>query len=159
MLSPAQTIRLKAAASSSVSCERSTKVPAELTIAQWALESGWGEHQPGNNCFGIKFYPGSFGIQQLKTVEVIGGVPKTVAGDFATFPSIEACFEKHASLFTTGSAYGPVWSHYLKTADTQTLIRQVAPIYATDPLYASKLLQVIAMPEVSACLADCRKVS
>jgi flagellar protein FlgJ len=132
------------------------KVPAELTISQWVLESGWGGHQPGNNCFGIKSYAGCFGVQELKTVEVIRGVSTVVAGNFATFPSIESCFEKHAALFTTGAAYAAVWAEYLKTRDTQTLIRQVAPIYATDPAYASKLLQVIAMQEVSTCLADCR---
>lgn len=152
-------VRLKTAGSSSVSCERSTKVPAGLTIAQWALESGWGEHQPGNNCFGIKSYTGCFGVQELKTIEVIRGVTTVVAGNFATFPSIEACFEKHAGLFTTGRAYARVWAHYLEAGDTQTLIRQIAPIYATDPAYASKLLQVVAMPEVIACLADCRKES
>jgi flagellum-specific peptidoglycan hydrolase FlgJ len=158
-LSPAQTAQLQAAASSSVGCERTTKVPAELTISQWALESGWGEHQPGNNCFGIKAYAGCFGVQQLKTVEVIAGVRTVVAGNFATFSSLEACFEKHASLLRTGTAYEVVWSHYLKSGDTRTLIRQIAPIYATDPQYANKLLEVISMPEVGTCLADCRKAS
>jgi flagellum-specific peptidoglycan hydrolase FlgJ len=158
-LSPAQTVQLQAAVSSSVACQRRTKVPAELTISQWALESGWGEHQPGNNCFGIKSYPGCFGVQQLKTVEVIAGVRTVVAGNFATFPSLEACFEKHATLLTTGRAYGASWSHYLKSADPQMLIREIGPIYATDPQYANKLLQVISMPEVGACLAEYRKGS
>ncbi len=156
-LSPAQTTQLKAAASSAVSCEQTTKVPAELTISQWAVESGWGTHQPGNNCFGIKSYLGCSGVQRLKTVEVIGGVRTPVARDFAVFVSIEACFEKHASLFTTEHAYGAAWAHYLKSGDTEALIRQVAPIYATDPQYANKLWQVVSMPEVAACLANCRR--
>jgi flagellum-specific peptidoglycan hydrolase FlgJ len=158
-LSPAQAIQLNAAAASAVSCERRTKVPAELTLSQWAVESGWGMHEPGNNCFGIKSYPGCSGVQQLKTVEVIAGVRTVVARDFAVFVSIESCFEKHACLFTTGAAYGPAWAHYLKSGDTEALIRQVAPIYATDPQYANKLVQVLAMPEVRACLADFRKAS
>ncbi len=158
MLSPAQAIQLQAAAASSISCERSTKVPAELTISQWALESGWGAHQPGNNCFGIKSYPGCFGVQQLKTVEVVAGVATVVAGNFATFASIEACFEKHASLFTAAPAYRAAWAQYLKSGETAMLIKQIAPIYATDPGYADKLLNLAAIPEVTACLAECRNI-
>ena len=30
------------------------RVPASVSVAQWAFESGWGAHAPGNNPFGIK---------------------------------------------------------------------------------------------------------
>jgi hypothetical protein len=33
--------------------EKATGVPAQVTIAQWAVESGWGKHSIGNNAFGV----------------------------------------------------------------------------------------------------------
>lgn len=69
MLTPTQISEVRSAAYASVMCESQTGIPAELTIAQWALESGWGSHQPGNNCFGIKYYEGAPGKQLLETKE------------------------------------------------------------------------------------------
>lgn len=76
--------------------------------------------------------------------------------NFAIFPSLEACFHKHADLLTRGKPYASAWTRYLKTKDRQTLIRQIAPVYATDPDYSKILLQIIVMPEVKAALGSCR---
>ncbi len=159
MLSSAQSVRLNDAASSSVRCESATKVPAELTISQWALESGWGAHQPGNNCFGIKAYAGCYGVQRLQTVEVIAGVRTPLLANFATFPSLAACFDKHALLIAQDRAYAPAWQQYVKARDLPKFLRQIASVYATDPRYADDLLNVLAMPEVKDRLAACRKTS
>src|SRR5437660_12429141 len=56
-------------AEAAVASERSTGCPAELQAAQCILETGWLNHAPGNNCFGIKFYAGAFGRQLLHTRE------------------------------------------------------------------------------------------
>jgi len=48
------------------------RTPAEITVAQWALESGWGASAPGNNCFGIKAYHGCV-AQTLPTLEYVDG--------------------------------------------------------------------------------------
>ena len=152
ILSPVQIAELERAADSALFCQKATQLPADLTIAQWALESGWGAHQPGNNCFGIKAYPGCYGVQWLHTFEVIAGVRSPVLKEFATFPSLASCFAKHASLFTLGKPYAEAWARYLKTGDVETLIRQIAPIYATDPNYADELLRIRAMPEVEQSL-------
>ncbi len=156
MLSSAQLSQLEHAVACSAQCEQTTKVPALLTVAQWALESRWGVHQPGNNCFGIKAYGGCFGVQLLSTFEVVNGVRTAVNREFAVFPSLAACFEKHASLLTSGKVYASAWAHYLETQALETLIRNVAAIYATDPNYAAILLKIIAMPEVKAALARIR---
>ena len=155
MLSPAQKSALSCAAASSVDCERACQIPAELTISQWALESGWGSHQPGNNCFGIKAYNGCFGIQLLKTAEYVNGVRTTILQPFATFPSLDACFHQHATLFST-ARYQQAFKQHAKSADLDALIRQVSAVYATDPNYASLLFAIIAMPEVKQSLAACR---
>ena len=158
-LSSAQLLELKLAASSSTRCERLTKLPAEVTLAQWALESGWGTHQPGNNCFGIKEYQGCSGTQLLSTCEVVNGVRVSVKQNFAVFPSLDACFEKHADLLTTGKPYVAAWLQYLKSRDFKTLIRQIAPIYSTAPNYADVLMSIIMMPSVQACLTESRKAA
>ena len=155
MLSPAQMSQLEHAAACSAQCEQITQLPALLTVAQWALESRWGAHQPGNNCFGIKAYAGCFGIQLLSTFEVVNGVRTAVNREFAIFPSLAACFEKHASLLTGSSRYANAWARYVQTHDREALIRDIAPIYATDPNYAMTLLKILAMPEVKAALAKC----
>lgn len=52
------------------SSEISTGVPALVTMAQAALESGWGAHAPGYNFFGIKAGSSWSGkVQKLKTWE------------------------------------------------------------------------------------------
>ncbi len=159
ILSPVQLNRLGLAASSSARCERLTKLPADLTLAQWALESGWGAHQPGNNCFGIKAYHGCFGTQSLSTCEVVSGVPVSVTQNFAVFASLDACFEKHADLLTTGKPYAGAWLQYLKSPNLKTLIGQIAPIYSTTPAYGDALMNIIAMPAVQACLTESRKAA
>lgn len=44
----------KTIAEAAVATERAAGCPAEVLFAQCALESGWLQHAPGNNCFGIK---------------------------------------------------------------------------------------------------------
>ena len=155
-LSPAQTAALVQAAASSVKCELATKLPAELTVAQWALESGWGAHQPGDNCFGIKAYAGCFGVQRLRTIEVIAGKPVSLLEDFACFPSLDACFEKHAWLLTEGKPYQLAWAEYLQSSNLEALVADIARVYSTAPDYASLLLCIISMPEVVEALTKSR---
>ena len=146
-------LKLAAAAAAAKACELTTHCPRQLTLAQWALESGWGAHQPGNNCFGIKTYKGDFGVEHVATWEVTHGQRVEQELDFATFPSLEACFEKHAELITNGQLFAPVWSNYQSHPDVDSLIAGVAPIYATDPAYASKLKSILSMPVVQKALA------
>jgi len=50
--------------------QKTTGVPASITLAQAALESGWGAHAPGNNFFGIKVGKNWTGnIQLIDTTE------------------------------------------------------------------------------------------
>src|SRR5690349_9861737 len=98
MLTPTQLAALANAKVEARVCEQKTGCPAAITLAQWALESGWGKYAPGNNCFGIKVYAGCYGVQTLATHEYVHGKPFEENLTFATFPTLEACFEKHAAL-------------------------------------------------------------
>jgi flagellum-specific peptidoglycan hydrolase FlgJ len=145
MIDPA---KLAEAAQAARDTESMTGFPAQVTLCQWALESGWGEHCPGNNCFGIKSYAGEFGQQQLLTTEVFNGIPRKVYAWFATFPTLTACFQKHAQLITESPRYSIVWGNWLANRDLDEFIDGLAHLYATDPQYADKLREVLGMSEV-----------
>lgn len=152
MLNKQQLDNLASAAHASLVCEVLTGFPMLLSIGQWADESGWGEHQPGNNCFGIKYYPGAFGLQWLQTAEYINGKKVGEKQAFATFPDLTACFRQHAILIMDKPAYHEAYDAYLMDRNIQKLTRAIAPIYATDPDYATKILSIMAMPEVKAAV-------
>lgn len=71
---------------------------------------------------------------------------------FATFESLEKCFEKHTELLTSGAPYRMVWARYLVSKDPEQLVRDMAPIYATDPHYADSVLAVMHMADVQAAI-------
>ena len=153
MLTPTQTSALAAAASQALACEAATGLPAALSIAQWALESGWGKYAPGNNCFGIKFYQGAAGSQWLATHEYVQGKSEAQNLLFATFPTLEACFEKHAELITTAAPYRAAWANYLGSKDLESLVRGIAPHYAPgNGGYAESVLAVAHMAAVQAAI-------
>lgn len=53
-------------------CEDTTGLNAVATLTQAALETGWGQHAPGNMFFGIKAGKNWTGKKQLlKTTEIL----------------------------------------------------------------------------------------
>lgn len=126
-----------------------TGFPALLSVAQWAQESGWGLHSPGNNCFGIKYYPGAHGLQWLQTAEYHNGKKVGEKQAFATFPDLAACFRKHALLIIEKPVYHPAFDKFITSnGNIEVLARSIAPIYATDPEYGNKICAIMLMPEV-----------
>jgi flagellum-specific peptidoglycan hydrolase FlgJ len=159
MLSAAQLSALGLAAASAVASEKTTKLPAELTVPQWALESGWGEHAPGNNCFGIKATTGT-ASQTLSTQEVPhpNAQPVTEEQQFEVFPTLQACFDRHAALITSAQPYAAAWAQYLKDGDKAMLMQRIAPRYAPNNLlYSTKLARILQMSEVRGAIAQARK--
>ena len=153
MLTTNQIEALKHAEAQACSCEQKTGCPAALTVAQWVLESGWGKYSPGNNCFGIKFYAGAFGSQSLATHEYVQGKSIAEAQEFATFETLEDCFEKHARLISGGKPYQQAFTNFQRSHNVEQLIRDIAPHYAPgNPKYVDSLLSVIRMPQVSGIL-------
>lgn len=135
---------LIAARAAAQASEHATGCPAIVTLAQWALESGWGKESPGNNCFGIKVYTGCAGAQLLWTHEEVNGKLEPVEGLFATFETLADCFSKHARLLTQGFRYFPAYYRYRQNQDVTAFVRAIAPIYSTSSTYASEILQLIA---------------
>ena len=116
------------------------RVPAAVSIAQWAVESGWGAHMPGNNPFGIKASPG-YAVQTFATHEVIHGHSVPCDLKFAAFDSLQQAFECHAKLIATAPVYAPAMAALPDLAKFVTLM---GAHYATAPDYAAKILAVIA---------------
>lgn len=124
-------------------CEKQTGLWTSLTVAQWGLESGFGAHCPGNNPFGIKYSPATSPSSQLLwTTEIIYGKPQRVQAKFAAYPTLAAAFADHARLLTHGS-YLPAWIAYKNDSTPDRFIAAFAPIYATDPLYQTKMESII----------------
>lgn len=143
---PAIPVAVGQAAKSSMS---KWNVPASVSLAQWAIESGWGAHQPGNNPFGMKVRKGRLDLSQLLwTTEVIDGKTVRIQQSFRKFNSLEEAFEAHAELLATAPVYRKAMS-CLPSGGCPTreavndFIDEMAKHYATDPLYSSKLKSTI----------------
>lgn len=149
MLSPEQLNNLIQACTAAVVSEGITGCPADLTIPQWAQESGWGMHMPpaSNNPFGIKALAGQPSVT-IMTPEFLHGTATHIPQAFRVFPTLKDAFDHHGSLIATGAPYGRAFEQYEKDKNILGLIRGIAPHYATDPNYASKLMAFLLMPVV-----------
>jgi flagellum-specific peptidoglycan hydrolase FlgJ len=129
------------------------RIPASVSLAQWAVESGWGAKSPGNNPFGMKPRTGKNDpFQMLMTREwskARGNV--MVPQPFRTFPSIAAAFDAHAELLATAPVYARARA---VLPDPDKFVEQLQPVldargrvvkpgYATDPNYAATLKAVM----------------
>jgi flagellum-specific peptidoglycan hydrolase FlgJ len=121
-------------------CQKQTGIPASLTLAQAALESGWGTRAPGNNLFGIK--PGSSWkgpTIDFLTTEHIDGKDVHLTLTFRAYPNWQASMLDHAQVL--------LGNHYAacrrETTGTGWARAVAAAGYATDPKYADKLVSII----------------
>jgi flagellum-specific peptidoglycan hydrolase FlgJ len=146
-------------ASAAVRSERLYGIPAELTVAQAILESGWGTKMPGNNCFGIKANSRVHDSVAVKTHEVIDGVSEAETDEFAAYASLDPCFEDHAILLSQRSPYDVMLTKFQQTENLPVYVEEVATKYATDPNYAKTLLSIISMRSVQDALRVARAVA
>lgn len=122
-----------------------TGVLASLTIAQAVLESGWGTSElcrNANALFGIKADGRWNGRAYSKeTKECYDGVNyTTVTALFRAYSSWEESIADHSAFLRTGSRYKAV----IGETDYKAACKAIkAAGYATDPLYAEKLISVI----------------
>lgn len=116
-------------------------VSAAVTLAQWALESDFGTKVPmgSNNPFGIKATGDQPGVTTA-TYEYKNGYKYSVSAKFRKFDSIEDAFNHHAALIATGKPYTKLHS---KLNDYISLSKGLTGIYATDPHYGEKLINIV----------------
>jgi flagellar protein FlgJ len=143
--------------------ELKTGISAIFTLAQAAIESGWGEAAPGNMFFGVKDFDGISGNEQLlrtkeyfrsmdlKFPEIISitpvvrnGLPyyEYVIRDwFRKYDTPEESFTDHAYFFHRNPRYAAAL--WVKD-NPRSFAEAVAKCgYATDTDYAKKLISVI----------------
>ena len=131
-------------------CELNYNVPVYATLAQAALESGFGKHAPDFNFFGIKAgnsWKGS--KQRLKTWEVIKGIRTPVYAYFRAYSSAYQGFVDHAKFLQR--AFPKAFNHkdpmeFLISLQTEHIWNNGKPkVYATDPKYIEKMEKIYKM--------------
>lgn len=133
--------------------ERASAIPAAITIAQAILESGWGQSQlflQANNPFGIKAshtITDPYQQYTAPTQEYTADQWKTITATFQKFQNLGQAFQRHAQLLLT-QGYGLLQTGLLDTEPIQDRCERVAKAlqagrYATDPQYASKLMELV----------------
>lgn len=121
-----------------VAAERQYGVPASVTLAQAALESGWAKSPIGGyNIFGIKGR-GSAGTTNVATHEYINGSRKNIVDKFALYHNFEDAMIAHGKLFHNGR-YDKGIREFAQNRDPYRFVDNVGHIYATGPKYAKDI--------------------
>lgn len=114
-------------------------LPAEVIVAQAALESNWGKSAIGTyNVFGIKG-EGSLGSVRVSTREHGRKGWHRVNANFARYASFDEAFEAYARTIHNGY-YDRALAN---KSDPVRYARALQGVYATDPSYASKLISIM----------------
>ncbi|MDD4887692.1 MAG: flagellar assembly peptidoglycan hydrolase FlgJ, partial [Thiomonas sp.] len=119
-------------------------------LAQAALETGWGQHAPGNNVFGVKAGSGwGGGTVQTLTQEFQNGVASVGAAAFRAYQNVNESVQNYAALLSR--------PRYQAARDQGNDISAFANAlqrsgYATDPHYAAKLVAIARSPRMQQAL-------
>ncbi len=118
------------------------RIPASISLAQWALESGFGHHLPSgsNNPFGIKANKqdlASGNYVNAMTSEFVNGKEVRLPQPFRKFPNLIEAFDFHGQLLATGRAYAEARA---QIPDAHKFAKALDHHYATDPNYSKKLI-------------------
>ena len=116
-----------------------TDFPKDLILAHAALETGWGLYANGNNLFGIKNLPFSWGTAVMKTKEYFGKWEERLES-FQKFPSVIHSMLAYVWKIRTEERYAKAWRCRFIPED---YFRELSLAgYATDPDFAEKLTRV-----------------
>ena len=150
--------RLNEVARIAVRLEQETGCPAQLMIAQWAIESAWGAKPVGHaNYFGMKMAHRHSMCCTVTTEEVVDGERVKMDLAFADYPSLADSCKDYAWLITQGSPYHAAWQKYQSDHDLRDLIAAVAGKYATDPNYTDVLGQIAGQENVARAIDAARQ--
>lgn len=127
---------------------RASGVPAELIVAQAALETGWGKSRistlqgtNSHNLFGIKAGSHWTGkTTEITTTEFVNGRSQKQIDRFRVYDSYTDSFADYARLISKN----PRYQHVVHAPDAPSAARALqSGGYATDPSYADKLISVM----------------
>jgi peptidoglycan hydrolase FlgJ len=132
-----------------VEASRATGIPPQFMVGQAALESGWGRREirteegaPSYNLFGIKAGRGWTGpVALAATTEYVNGVAGKTVERFRAYASYAEAFRDYANLLRKEPRYAAVLERAQDAAGFARGLQQAG--YATDPMYAEKLLRIL----------------
>lgn len=140
--------------------ETKFRIPALVSLAQSALETGWGDHKPGNMMFGIKAGSSWKGkTQKLMTTEILtadqvkklksyhsitrlesGKYQVKLYQDFRAYDSAMESFSDYANLLRSASRY----ENAFKYTDPYQFAGEIAKAgYSTSSNYFAALKNII----------------
>jgi len=127
---------------------KTTKIPASFTVAEGALESGWGAHAPGMNLFGIKADASWTGpVTTQSTIEVVNGKTIAIEARFRAYTDWLSSIQDHAAFLIENPRYQSAFQY----VDGIGFAGAVAAAgYATDPGYAQKIAEIINAHDLAA---------
>jgi peptidoglycan hydrolase FlgJ len=123
-------------------------VPAQLIMAQAALESGWGKREirmedgsTSYNVFGIKADRSWKGpVAETATTEFVNGAPQKTRAAFRAYGSYDEAFADYAKFLSNNPRYSGV----VATRDPAEAAHGLQRAgYATDPEYGGKLVRIM----------------
>lgn len=123
---------------------KTTRIPASFTVAEAALESGWGASQlavKGMNLFGIKADSSWHGpTLTMQTREYVNDQWVMVPAVWRKYSDWLGSISDHAQFLISNPRYKLAF----KCTNGPAFARAVAAAgYATDPDYASKIIAII----------------
>lgn len=122
-------------------CQRTAGIPVSFTIAQAALESGWGSRIRGNNLFGIKADASWKGLTvDFPTHEVVHGQRVEITDKFRAYSNWADCLQDRAQFFLRNPRYAKC---FRETTGVNWARAVAAAGYATDLGYADTLIAII----------------
>lgn len=123
---------------------RANCVPPSVVMAQAVQESGWGRSglaRSHGNLFGIKSWSDK-GVE-LATTEGAGVVTRA---SFRRWTDWTESVEVHGRLLSTDPRYAHANAH---REDAEAYVKAIAPVYASDPAYADKLVRIMRRYELT----------
>ena len=131
-----------------VEASATTGLAPHLVVAHAALESGWGRSEPrrpdgtsSHNLFGIKAGTGWTGpTVEASTTEYVNGQAETRTERFRVYGSYREAFVDYANLLSNSPRYAGVLDAVDGTDFAKSLQQSG---YATDPMYADKLVRIL----------------
>lgn len=145
--------------------EKTDGVPALFSLAQSALETGWGNTVVGNMMFGVKDTDGINGNEQLLTTTEYHNSPNVkypflvsvvevikdkrwkykVKDWFRKYPTPEQSFRDHAVFLKKNKRYSKAFNY---TEAPYLFAKEVCNAgYATDPNYLASITTIMHMLE------------
>lgn len=124
-----------------------TNLPASIVASQAILETGWGRYIPVDigtgkfsfNLFGIKGI-GTNGSVKIYTHEFVNGEKIRIMADFRAYYNYKESFIDYGKLILYNNRYrGAVKNRNNARKYIEELVKAG---YATDPLYARKVIQI-----------------